>query len=71
MTNTFIRGLWIAGAFLFSLIMGIGGGVLDWIGGDHPAKAIIAGAASFAATMTLTVLVLTFVTGGTRGRSRR
>lgn len=66
MTTTFIRGLWIAGAALFSLIAGIGGGILDWLGGDHPAKAIIAGAASFAATMTLAVLILTFVSP--RGR---
>jgi hypothetical protein len=71
MTTTFVRSLWLAGALLLSLITGIGGGVLDWLGGDHPAKAIIAGAAAFAATMALAILILTFVDPGGTARSDR
>jgi hypothetical protein len=54
------RGV-LTGALLFSMIIGFGGGILAWLGGDNPPDAVIAGAAAFAATMTLAVLVLTFL----------
>jgi hypothetical protein len=61
MTTYSARGLWLACAVLLSTIVGIGGGVLSFIGGDNPAKAVVAGAATFAGTMALVILVLTFI----------
>ena len=56
-----VRVMCFTAAALFSMIVGVGGGVLDAMGGDHPAKAVIAGAAFFGATLTLAVIVLTFL----------
>ncbi|MFI7027059.1 hypothetical protein [Micromonospora sp. HUAS LYJ1] len=61
-----VRGLWIAYVLLLSMIIGLVGGALAYLGGDNPAKAIIAGGASFAATVGLAILTLTFL-AGTRG----
>jgi hypothetical protein len=61
MNTSALRALWLACVLLLSSITGIGGGVLAWLGGDNPARAVIAGAATFAATTGLAILVLTFV----------
>ena len=61
MTTTFLRILWVCGTLLFGVITGISGGALAWLGGDNPAKAIMTGAATFAATLTLVLLILNFV----------
>jgi hypothetical protein len=69
MPNSLIRGLWTASALLLSMIIGIIGGVLAWLGGDNAPNAVMSGAATFAATMTLAVLILTFLGAGDRPRS--
>lgn len=61
MTVPALRALWLAYTLLLSSITGITGGVLAWLGGDNPARAVIAGGATFAATTGLAILVLTFV----------
>ena len=61
MTPSTLRGIYITAATLFSMIVGIGGGVLQAIAGEHPARAVIAGAATFGVTLTLTLVVLTFL----------
>jgi hypothetical protein len=61
MTNLATRGLWLTCGLLLSVIIGITGGVLAHIGGDNPARAIIAGASAFAGATTLTVLILNFI----------
>lgn len=70
MTTSFIRGLWTASALLFSIITGISGGVLAWLGGDNPPDAVMAGASTFAATMILAVLILEFLDAGTSAQPR-
>jgi hypothetical protein len=61
MTICPLRALWLACALLLSTIIGICGGVLAWLGGDNPAKAVITGGAAFAAVTTLAILVLSYV----------
>jgi hypothetical protein len=63
MDTPMVRGLWLAYAVLLSVVIGVAGGVLAYLGGDGPAKAIIAGGATFATTVGLAVLVLTFLAG--------
>jgi hypothetical protein len=61
MTNLATRGIWLAIALLLAVVTGTFGGILAWIGGDNPAHAIIAGAATFAGTATLSILAISFV----------
>jgi hypothetical protein len=62
MTTLSTRGLWLACTLLLSLITGLTGGVLTYLGGDNPAHAIIAGAATFGGTTGLALLILGFLT---------
>jgi hypothetical protein len=60
MITTSNRGLWLACCLLLSTNVGLIGGILSHISGGKLAEAIISGATSFAATVTLTLLVLSF-----------
>jgi hypothetical protein len=62
MTTPSTRALWLAWTLLLSLITGLTGGVLTYLGGDNPAHAIIAGAATFGGTTGLALLILGFLT---------
>jgi uncharacterized membrane protein YoaK (UPF0700 family) len=61
MTTYAARGLWLAWGLLLSLIIGILGTTLAYLSGAHPATAMMTGAATFAATLTLTLLVLGYL----------
>jgi hypothetical protein len=65
------RGLWLTCCLLLGSLVGVIGGSLDYASGHHIAEAIMTGAAAFAATITLTILVLTFYQqAGTSRRTR-
>lgn len=59
--KTEMRALWLAFALLLSSLVGYASGTLTWIGGKGPANAVIAGASGFATAITLTLLILAFV----------
>lgn len=71
MKNPALRALWLAFSLLLSTLTGTAGGALAWIGGDNPAKAIMTGAATFAATTTLIILILVFTTSASVPPARR
>ncbi|GGL15286.1 hypothetical protein [Mangrovihabitans endophyticus] len=64
MTSNSVRALWLACALLMSSMVGVGGGVLSFVGGDNPAKAVIAGAAAFGGAMALLTAVLALLFPG-------
>jgi hypothetical protein len=66
-----MRQMWLAFTVLASAFVGVGGGVLSSLGGEHPARAVLAGGGTFAATLTIGILVLTFLDGAGPGRPRR
>lgn len=72
---TATRGLWLAFSVLLAIIVGIVCGGLSRLGGDGVSHAIMAGGAAFGATVTLAMVVLSFVASAdraeTRGRRRR
>jgi hypothetical protein len=55
------RGLWLACALLLSIIVGAASGVLTLMAGAHPAVAVVAAGAGFAATTQLLIKIMTFV----------
>lgn len=71
MTRLEMRGLWLAWGLLLSLITGISGGVLVHLSGAHPASAVMTGAATFSATLTLILLTICFLASATSTTSRR
>lgn len=66
--TTSTRGLWIALTIVLGIVTGICGGVLASLGGDNAARAVITGAATFAGTVTLATLVLSFVASSSERR---
>lgn len=62
MTTLTTRGIWLGWTFLLSLITGLTGGALTYLGGDNPANATIAGAVTFGSTIGLALLVISFLT---------
>lgn len=64
MNDNHVRALWLAWSLLLSAVAGIAGGVLAQLSGEHAARSVIAGAATFAATATLCLLILGFLTLG-------
>ncbi|XVV13843.1 hypothetical protein ACQP2X_05660 [Actinoplanes sp. CA-131856] len=59
-----VRALWLALSLLASAIAGVAGGALAHAGGEHAAKSVIAGAATFAGAETLCLLILSFLAAG-------
>ncbi|WP_281898107.1 hypothetical protein [Phytohabitans aurantiacus] len=53
-----LLGLWLAVGLLFSVIVGVAGGVLAWLSGQRPAAAIIAGGMAFGGAFTLVLAVI-------------
>ena len=71
MTTLAMRGLWLAWGLLLSLIIGITGGALVYLGGSRPASATMTGAGTFSATLTLILLIICFLTPSTATTPRR
>jgi hypothetical protein len=61
MTTFAVRGLWLAWGLLLSLITGNLGGTLAYLDAAHPTNAIMTGAATFAATLTLILVVIGYL----------
>jgi hypothetical protein len=57
-----VRALWLAVVLLFSCLVGLAGGGLAWISGENPAVAVLTGSGAFAAAVSLTILIISFVT---------
>jgi hypothetical protein len=70
MTSNMLRGLSLTGAVLFSMIIGLGRALVGALTGDHVARALITGAATFGTTLALAVIVLTFLIPTDSGRDR-
>ncbi len=51
-------GVWVAISFLLSFVLGIGAGVLGWLGGQAPALAVLTGGMAFGGALTLALLVI-------------
>jgi hypothetical protein len=63
MSDPVARGLWVAIALTFSLIVGVGGGALQFMAGANPATAVITGGSAFAASTALCLVLLSFLRG--------
>lgn len=61
MNTVSTRALWLACAVLLSIMAGAGGGVLTFVAGAHPAIAVVAAGAGFAATTQLLIKIMSFV----------
>jgi hypothetical protein len=59
--KTSIRSLWLAYVMLLAAVVGAAGGLLSWASGDNPARAVITGGATFTATVTVALLILSLV----------
>jgi hypothetical protein len=57
------RAVWTAVIMLAAVIVGVGAGVLSWVGGANPPNAVIAGFAAIAFTTMFGFAVFNFVTG--------
>lgn len=55
------RALWLTCALIFSIIVGVAGGVLAFLAGDNAARAIISGGATFGGTTALLIVILNFL----------
>ncbi|MEU8195225.1 hypothetical protein AB0C10_15740 [Microbispora amethystogenes] len=55
------RGLWLAIIVTAGFVVGIAGGILAWLGGAHPALAVLAGAGGFVTFVTLSLTVANFL----------
>jgi len=53
-----LLALWFALGLLLALIVGVAAGVLDRLGGDNIATAVLTGGGAFGGTVTLVVLVI-------------
>ncbi|MFI5843903.1 hypothetical protein ACIA8K_29815 [Catenuloplanes sp. NPDC051500] len=60
MITSLNRGLWLACCVLLGGLVSVIGGLLDYASGREITQSIITGAAAFAATLTLAILVLSF-----------
>jgi hypothetical protein len=63
-TNSSVRGLWLAVILLTAVLTGSAGGLLAWLGGANPPKAILTGASVFSGTVLLSLTMLLFAMGG-------
>jgi hypothetical protein len=53
--------VWFAVGLLFALFVGTGAGILGWVSGQGEAAAVLTGGATFGATVTLAVLVISLL----------
>ena len=67
LTNSTVRGLWLAITVLTAALIGVAAGVLAWVGGLNPPTAILSGGATFGGTVLLVLTVLRFAASGTAG----
>ena len=63
MTNSTVRGLWLAITVLTAVLVGTAGGLLAWAGGMNPPTAILTGGGTFTGTVLLVLTVLRFTAG--------
>jgi hypothetical protein len=52
-----MQGIWFAIMGLASVLIGVGGGVLSWLGGLNVSNAVLAGAGAFAGALILMITV--------------
>ena len=64
MTNSTLRGLWLAIVMLAAVLVGAAGGLLAWGGGANPPMAILTGAGTFSGAVLLFLAMFRFVAGG-------
>jgi hypothetical protein len=63
LTNSTVRGLWLAITVLAAVLVGSAGGLLAWVGGMNPPTAILTGGGAFAGTVLLVLTMFRFTTG--------
>lgn len=55
------RALWVAIALLAGVVIGVTAGWLTWLGGVAVSLAVVAGGASFGATVGLVIMLIKYV----------
>lgn len=63
MTNSTLRGLWLAIVVLAAALVGATGGLLAWSGGASPPMATLTGAGTFSGAALLFLAMFRFVAG--------
>lgn len=63
MTNSTLRGLWLAIIVIVAALTGAAGGLLAWVGGTTPPMAALTGAGAFGGAVLLFLAMIRFVTG--------
>lgn len=63
LTNSTVRGLWLAITVLAAVLVGTAGGLLAWTGGMNPPSAILTGGGAFTGTVLLILTMLRFTNG--------
>jgi len=63
LTNSALRGLWLAITVLAGALTGTAGGLLAWIGGVNPPMAVLTGAGAFSGAVLLILAMLRFAAG--------
>ncbi|AWS47888.1 hypothetical protein DKM19_48050 [Streptosporangium sp. 'caverna'] len=58
-----VRFLWAAIIMITSLIIGVAGGILAWMGGASAPNAVLVGAGGFGATVALLLAIAYFLEG--------
>jgi hypothetical protein len=53
-----IKALWVALCIMFALLVGVAGGILAWLGGQHPPGAILIGGGAFGGTVTVALMIM-------------
>lgn len=61
-----LTGLWVAFSVLLGLFVGAAAGFVRWTDGHNTASALLSGGAGCGATITLTLLIIQTLHGGTR-----
>lgn len=52
------KALWVGMSVVLALVIGIGAGVLSWMGGQRPATAVLVGGSAFGGTIGVSLLIL-------------
>jgi hypothetical protein len=63
LTDSTVRGLWLAITVLAAVLVGSAGGLLAWAGGMNPPTAVLTGGGAFTGTALLVLTMLRFTTG--------
>lgn len=56
--NNPLMAVWVAISVLFSLLVGVGAGVLAWLGGVSAESSILTAGGGFGGSLTLCVLII-------------